>query len=281
MDETIESQAVEGAENVAAPVVTEVVKPVVVDKAGSKFAALARKEQAVKQREKEFESQRLAFEKERQTWQESQKAQPDYKAQFLANPIKWAEDHGVSYPDLIKMGLNNSEPTPEMIYDRKFKELDEKYETKLKELTAKEQEKELKAEQDKMDAWKSSQLSDIQTFIESHADEYELTKLHGDYESVFETCLAYAKEHGVEPDMAEAAKTVEAYYEEQVSKIAEAKKLKSRFTQVAPVTPSQTAPTLSNAAAASAPLSYDGKAQLTRDEQIKRAAELLSWEAPN
>jgi hypothetical protein len=257
------------------PKAPEIPKPQ--DNFSSKFAALTRKERELKEREKAYHQKLKEVEQRYKEVEERQKSIPDIAAKFKANPIKFAEEHGITYEQLIQIGLNEGNPTVEMQMQRMREEMDKTYNERLAELQKKIEEKELKENEEKLNSVKKNYLNHISSVLDTNADKFELTKAHNDIEYIYSVVEAVFEQTQQEPDINQVLELIESQYEEQANKILQAKKFQPKVPVSKDEPPKAAAPTLSNTSAAQVPV-QTGERKLSRSEEIAEAAKLIRFQ---
>lgn len=197
----------------------------------SRFAALARKEKAALKRSQETKQR----EAEISAREAKLKELEDSYTLGKQNPIEALKRLGWSYEDITNHILNDQKPTPE----REIKSVRDEMAQWRKEQA----EKEEKAKLDQEDRQKSQYKQAIEDFkvemndfIETNSEAYELINLHEQQELVYATIEEHYSESmkSGKPKILsnkEACDLVEKYLEEQLDKLAQTKKFKSKFQQ--------------------------------------------------
>ena len=232
------------------------------DKFTDNFARIARRERALRQREGKLSE----LEKKLQEYEAREKLASE-------DPFAFLEKHNLDL-DRLSRRLIEDPISPEK------KELEE---IKAK-MSAWEKEKEEKLKKDKErqtnDSYNQAKQQ-LDAILEKDADKYELVRLQGAQDLVFQVIYEHHRVNGRWLQLDEAAAKVEEHLEKEVSKLLEAKKLKSRF---APQTDSEprdsqgiggelhgaVSPSLTNLGANHAsPPKYEGR--VTDEELMRRA----------
>lgn len=204
------------------------------DPAGSKFAALARKEKDIQRREKEMD--RRLKEMEARTGAITEKE--TRVQQFKQDPLAAMKSLGMSYADITQAVLGNYKAPEEDPMDAKLKPVQQrfdKYESDTEKLTrtVEELKSQLAAkEQREQYAVVINGIKDAS----SDTSKYELIHAMGDdaIDLVKDTMVEYWNQHQKMLDYSEACDIVEGYYEENfLSKLAKTKKLGSRLAPAA------------------------------------------------
>lgn len=274
------------------PPAPEVQKPD--DKFASKFAALTRKERDLREREGKSRAEVDAIKKQSE----------EYKTKYspyetLENELKTDkrsalkflyEKAGLTPEELSDLLLDELNPSAESKLAKTTSDVEKRLMAEIDSLKRSMSQKELdiiesqkKAEQDNFEKTVTQVKIDVKEFIDA-SDEFELIKLNGEYETVFEVMQEHYNDQvskGVSPNsiklltFEEAAKFTESYLEEHANKMYEAKQAKK---QAAPKEPGQlkTSPTLSNTLSTEVQSSGEIKPK-SREESLARAARLLRY----
>lgn len=182
-------------------------------KLAEKLAILMRREKALLQKERAFK--------------ESLRNDPDYlefqkfkKLRESDNPDEALEHLGWGYEKLIrhKMGEKESEPSAE-----------EKLQQRIDALEAKLSERETKEKESEEQRIQSAALQQIQKELEANESDYELTLLNNAESLVYDVIKEHHSSTGEVMPIAQAAKAVESYLEEQTEKLTKSRKLRKRF----------------------------------------------------
>jgi hypothetical protein len=272
-------------ENKEAEKPNETEKPKV-DFLAPKFAALTRKEKALKAQEQTLKARETEISSKLQALEaklaeyETRSKQDEEK--WKANPLKAAQERGTSLEELIKIQMNDENPTPEMLMARKTAEIESKMMAKLQEVEAKlaakeqaEKDAQTKAAEEQYNKAVEGYKAEIGTYITQNADTYELIAANDATDLVFQVAEEFFQKTKRVPDIKEAADAVEAHFEEEAKKLFELKKFK-QASKPTPPAKTQTAPTLSNTAAATVP--HNGQKELTREESLREVSKLIRWD---
>ena len=270
------------------------------DKFAAKFAALTRKERDVRERETKWKSESESIKAESEKVKAEAEQYRNKYGQFesLAERVKadksagvkWLLSQGLSVEDLSDALLEEMNPNAERKLERTTSDIEKRLMARLEELegklTAKEKaelESQKQAEQDTFEKTVTQVKTELREFIDA-GDDYELIKLSGEYETVFDVMQEHYNDQvtkGVSRDKIkilsyeEAAKWTEAYLEEDARTKYEAKRAKL-VTKTEPAKSKPTSPTLSNTLSTEVQNSEEPKAR-TREESLKRAARLLRY----
>lgn len=250
------------------PTLQEAVKPAEPKKeeatkapGADRFAALAKKERAIQQQAtalKEREAKLEAFENIQRTATE--------------NPLKALEILGISYTQITDFILNDQKPTADLQVTSVRQEMEA-----MRKERALEKEATKKAQEDEHSRTLKQFHAEVDNFIATNAEQYELTALYKGAEIVQATIEQHFALTQKVLSIKEAADLVEAYFEDQVRAASSAKKFQAKQ---APETPGQPkkemertkAPTLNNGMVSSAPSLLPAK---TEADRINRALAAL------
>lgn len=286
-EEVKAEEAVEGSEEEAKEEKSEAVAEEK-DRFASKFAALSRKEKALRQREQEMQARIKELEEkaskasELETWEK----------RLQENPLALLEEKGVDFGKLTNLYLDQMDNSPEKKISKLEKEFNDKLEAKIKELEERynaDKTKEQEAAQQKaIENFKS----EINQFVESNSDEYELVLANDATDLVFEVIEEHYNETSKEAEdgvgkvlsVKEAADHVERYLFDQAQSLLKLKKLQKQKeeTKVSAESPEKSGSeasgsvTLSNDQSTQVPSKVSRK--LSAEESLKEAAKLIRWE---
>ena len=233
-----------------------------------KFAALSRKEKALRERELELDKKYGNKEKEL-----------PLERRIRANPLKALEELGLDYDKLTELALNDGRLTPDMQMKLMREELENDYKDKFNSLEERLNAKEKMEEEAKYDAVKQGFVGEINSFINENKSDFEYVAHNDATDVVYDVIEEHYNETGRILDIKEAVEAVESYLEEEAEKLLNLGKVKNRLTSMRdeyeqPQRQSQT--TLSNAHSAQA---NERVARKLSDEESKSAmAKMLQWD---
>jgi hypothetical protein len=233
-----------------------------------KFAALSRKEKALRDRELELDKKYGNKEKEL-----------PLERRIRANPLKALEELGLDYDKLTELALNDGRLTPDMQMKLMREELENDYKDKFNSLEERLNTKEKMEEEAKYDAVKQGFVGEINSFISENKSDFEYVAHNDATDVVYDVIEEHYNETGRILDIKEAVEAVESYLEEEAEKLLNLGKVKNRLTSMRdeyeqPQRQSQT--TLSNAHSAQA---NERVARKLSDEESKSAmAKMLQWD---
>lgn len=224
----------------------------------ARFAAIARKEAQLvaKQQEakKALDAERAKFEAERSEFaklkeqvtalQEAAKAFDAAKANARRDPLALLQSVGLSYEDATQYVLNNKTPTPEMLArDSALRAEQERMEAwrkeqeaalvKQREDFAAERKKFAEEEKARLEGQKKAMVEqfhrEVLDFVKSNAAQYELTTLHQQEGLVIQVLEEHYAQTGRAMRYEEAAGLVEKHLEDLAEKTLASSKFRSRL----------------------------------------------------
>ena len=250
------------------------------DKFASKFAALSRKEKALRDKEAEYQSKFEEMER-RLAEYESKEKEPevDWEQLFRRDPLRALEEAGMGYDKLTELALNDGKLTPEMQLAAMREEIEGDYQRRFEELENKLAEKEKAEEEAYYNSVQENFQEEIGNFVAQNQEKYELIEASQANDLVFDVIEEHYNETGNVLNIEEAADAVESYLEEEAHKFMKLKKISARLgvdpKEIVQEEDSQV--TLSNDH--SAQVQYDGANRMLSNEESKaRAAKMLQWD---
>lgn len=282
------------------------------DKFAAKFAALARRDKAAKQREAQLAAKEAALEKRMAELEarmapkpEAQAEEEDFETRLMRNPFKALEEKGLSYEELTKSALEGGK-LPEHIkekllmqeMEKKFKgsfgkqieELEKKLAAKEEQEKKQLEEQSAKAQEQQIAQFKSS----IKAAIEAQKETFELLADEG--EDGIETVYAViaqdaqakadaAKEEGEEWDgsdmmtIEEAAQKVEEHFLNLAKKKVNLNKVKGLLQPPTPPAQAKTEAKPASMTLSNQTQQAQGQKKpfLSNEESAREAAKLIKW----
>ena len=233
-----------------------------------KFAALSRKEKALRERELELEKKFGSKEKEL-----------PLERRIRSNPLKALEELGLDYDKLTELALNDGRLTPDMQMKLMREELENDYKDKFNSLEERLNAKEKMEEEAKYDAVKQGFVGEIESFINENQSDFEYVAHNEATDVVYDVIEEHYNETGRILDIKEAVEAVESYLEEEAEKLLNLGKVKNRLNSIRdeyehPQRQSQV--TLSNAHSAQANERVGRK--LSDEESKREMARMLQWD---
>jgi len=249
------------------------------DQFASKFAALSRKEKALRDKELDYDSKFEEMQKKLEDY-ESKNKEPevDWQTLLRKDPLRALEDIGLGYDKLTELALNDGKLTPEMQLKSMREDIEGDYKKKFEELENRLNEKEEKEQEDYYNQVQDNFLGEIGDFINQSDETYELIQASNSNELVYDVIEEHYNETGRVLDIKEAADAVEGYLEEEANKLMKLKKLSSRLNiNPRELEDFESQVTLSNNHAAQV-VHEDAQRVLSNDESKARAARMLQWD---
>ena len=233
-----------------------------------KFAALSRKEKALRERELELERKFGSKEKDL-----------PLERRIRSNPLKALEELGLDYDKLTELALNDGRLTPDMQMKLMREELENDYKEKFNSLEERLNAKEKMEEEAKYDAVKQGFVGEIESFINENKNDFEYVAHNEATDVVYDVIEEHYNETGRILDIKEAVEAVESYLEEEAEKLLNLGKVKNRLNSIRdeyeqPQRQSQV--TLSNAHSAQANERVGRK--LSDEESKREMARMLQWD---
>lgn len=238
----------------------------------ARFAALAKKEKLAQRAVQELKAERAA----KAQLEARLKELEEKAAKKPSTPLEALMNAGYTYEDATSFILNNQKLTP----DQQLRALEQKVDGKLSALEEREKQKaqeQAKAAEAEYARVIAEHKEEITSFIDAKADQYELTKLMGYQEYVFQTIEAHFNETGKVLSIPEAADLTEKFLEGEFERASKTKKLSAKFqppkVEEKEGDPKKEAPkTLSNSAVSSTASLLPAKNEA---ERIQRALAAL------
>tara|TARA_Y100000033_G_scaffold49789_1_gene58795 strand:- start:281 stop:1153 length:873 start_codon:yes stop_codon:yes gene_type:complete len=247
-----------------------------------KFAALSRREKEIRAKEAEYDKRIAELEERLGSFGKKPEPEPELPIEYRLkkDPLRALEDMGLSYDKLTELALNDGKLTPEMQMRLMREELEGDYKKKFEELENRLLEKEKSDEQRRYDDIQRGFQNEIEDFVESNADRYELIKANEANDIIYDVIEEHYNDTGRILEIEEAAEAVENYLEEEAEKIFRLGKFRSKFgienDFEQEESPRQSQVTLSNAMSAQANERVGRK--LSDEESKALAAKMLKWE---
>ena len=247
-----------------------------------KFAALSRREKEIRAKEVEYDKRIAELEERLGSFGKKPEPEPELPIEYRLkkDPLRALEDMGLSYDKLTELALNDGKLTPEMQMRLMREELEGDYKKKFEDLENRLLEKEKSDEQRRYDDIQRGFQNEIEDFVESNADKYELIQANEANDIIYDVIEEHYNDTGRILDIEEAAEAVENYLEEEAEKIFRLGKFRSKFgienDFEQEESPRQSQVTLSNAMSAQANERVGRK--LSDEESKALAAKMLKWD---
>jgi len=249
------------------------------DQFASKFAALSRKEKALRDREAEYESKFEEMERRLAEYEtQSQEPEVDWEQLLRRDPLRALEEAGLGYDKLTELALNDGKLTPDMQMSAMREEIERDYKRKFEDLEERLVAKEEAEAEEYYNSVQENFQHEIGSFINENNEAYELINASEANELVYDVIEEHYNDTGRILDLKDAADAVESYLEEEAGKLMKLKKLSGRldvnpeelFEPDSPVT-------LSNDHAAQV-VHENAQRMLSTEESKARAARMLQWD---
>lgn len=248
------------------------------DQFASKFAALSRKEKALRERESEYESKFEEMERRLADYEtRDQEPEVDWEHMLRNDPLKALEEAGLGYDKLTELALNDGKLTPDMQLAAMRQELENDYKQKFEELEDRLNQKEQLEQDTYYDSIQQNFQDEIGNVVQQNPEKFELIAASEADGLVYDVIEEHYNETGRVLDIEEAADAVESYLEEEANKLMKLKKISNRLGIDPLELEAMEQVTLSNDH--SAQVNYEGaNRMLSNDESRARAARMLQWE---
>ena len=248
------------------------------DQFASKFAALSRKEKALRERESEYDSRFEEMEKQLAEYEQSnQEPEIDWEHMLRNDPLRALEEAGLGYDKLTELALNDGRLTPDMQMKAMREELENDYQRKFEELEERLNVKEESEVESYYDSVQENFQDEIVGLVHSDPERFELVQASEADGLIYDVIEEHYNETGRVLEIEEAADAVESYLEEEAGKLMRLRKVGGRFGIDPLELEDMEQVTLSNEH--SAQVNYDGaNRMLSNDESKARAARMLQWE---
>ena len=248
------------------------------DQFASKFAALSRKEKALRERESEYDSRFEEMEKQLAEYEQSnQEPEIDWEHMLRNDPLRALEEAGLGYDKLTELALNDGRLTPDMQMKAMREELENDYQRKFEELEERLNVKEESEAESYYDSVQENFQDEIVGLVHSDPERFELVQASEADGLIYDVIEEHYNETGRVLEIEEAADAVESYLEEEAGKLMRLRKVGGRFGIDPLELEDMEQVTLSNEH--SAQVNYDGaNRMLSNDESKARAARMLQWE---
>ena len=249
------------------------------DKFASKFAALSRKEKALRDREAEYESKFEEMERRLAEYEtQSQEPEVDWEQLLRRDPLKALEEAGLGYDKLTELALNDGKLTPDMQMSAMREEIERDYRRKFEDLEERLQAKEEAEAEEYYNSVQENFQHEIGNFINENNEAYELINASEADTLVYDVIEEHYNETGRILDLKDAADAVESYLEEEAGKLMKLKKLSGRLDyNPEELFEPESQVTLSNDHAAQV-VHENAQRLLSNEESKARAARMLQWD---
>ena len=249
------------------------------DQFASKFAALSRKEKALRDREADYESKFEEMERRLAEYEaQSQEPEVDWEQLLRRDPLRALEEAGLGYDKLTELALNDGKLTPDMQMAAMREEIERDYRRKFEDLEERLHAKEEAEAEEYYNSVQENFQYEIGNFINENNETYELINASEADTLVYDVIEEHYNETGRILDLKDAADAVESYLEEEAGKLMKLKKLSGRLDyNPEELFEPESQVTLSNDHAAQV-VHENAQRMLSTEESKARAARMLQWD---
>tara|TARA_R100000655_G_scaffold48509_1_gene85943 strand:+ start:2256 stop:3140 length:885 start_codon:yes stop_codon:yes gene_type:complete len=242
------------------------------------FAALARKERAIRQKEQEIAN----FAKQKEQFEGNSTRLADLQRLAKENPAKLLGELGISYDDLTQQVINEGNPTEE----QKLRLENERLNSRLEKIEKIYDEQRQQAEQAKVNAAHTQLVDNIKNFVDDGST-FEMVKHHDAYGLVAQVMQEHYNSTKEVLEYGDAAKLVEDHFMAEAERYLGSKKLQERFRELdKPREESETPEAAEQAVKRVKTLSNGDVAKKTetsgstldsKEKSLRRAAAMIKW----
>ena len=242
------------------------------------FAALARKERALRQKEQEMAN--LA--KQREQLEGTSARLADLQKLAKENPAKLLNELGINYDELTQQVINEGNPTEE----QQLRLENERLNNRLEKLEKIYDEQRQQAEQAQIKAARTQLVDNIKNFVDDSST-FELVQHHKAYDLVAEVMQEHYNSTKQVLEYGDAAKLVEDHFMAEAERYLGSKKLQERFRELdKPREESETPEAAEQAVKRVKTLSNESVAKKTetsgstlesKEKSLRRAAAMIKW----
>ena len=261
------------------------------DSMSTRFAALARREKMLQERERKLKEEFEGERSKRQSEADKYARYDSLKERFETDPLAVMEEHGWSYDQLTDRILGAEDRTD---FDPKaeIEALREELKRRDEDASNQAEEQLLAEEEAQVEQYLNDYRGQVQKVVEQDRDKYELVHLNNAQEEVLNVAAEYYKTHQQLISAEQAADLVEDYFTEEARKMLGTKKLgqyreslniedrndRPTVEATKPVISREPPRTLTQNLAGNNPIPQPTSGRnLTEDASKKEAAKLLKW----
>ena len=242
------------------------------------FAALARKERAIRQKEQEIAN----FAKQKEQYESGATRLADLQRLAKENPAKLLGELGINYDELTQQVINEGNPTEEQKLRRQNELLQERIQ-KIEDIYKKQREE---TEQYQIKAAHTQLIDNIKNFVDD-SNTYEMVQHHNAYSLVGEVMQQHYNTTKEVMEYGHAAQLVEDHFMAEAERYLGSKKLQERFRELdKPREESETpeaaeqavkrVKTLSNGDVAKK-TETSGSTLESKEKSLERVAAMIKW----
>ena len=243
------------------------------------FAALARKERAIRQKEQEF----ARSSKEREQYEGTSTRLADLQRLAKENPAKLLGELGINYDELTQQVINEGNPTEE----QQLRLENEKLQARLGKLEEVYDKQRQQAEQAQVSAARTQLVDNIKNFVDDSST-FEMVQHHDAYGLVAQVMQEHYNTTKEVLEYGDAAKLVEDHFMAEAERYLGSKKLQDRFRELDKPRESETPEAAEQAVKRVKTLSNDNVAKKTetsgnvlesKEKSLERVAAMIKWGA--
>ena len=243
------------------------------------FAALARKERALRQKEQEMAN----FAKQREQFEGTSTRLADLQRLAKENPAKLLGELGISYDDLTQQVINEGNPTEE----QQLRLENEKLQARLGKLEEVYDNQRQLAEQAQVSAARTQLVDNIKNFVDDSST-FEMVQHHDAYGLVAQVMQEHYNTTKEVLEYGDAAKLVEDHFMAEAERYLGSKKLQDRFRELDKPRESETPEAAEQAVKRVKTLSNGDVAKKTetsgstldsKEKSLERVAAMIKWGA--
>ena len=243
------------------------------------FAALARKERAIRQKEQEMAN----FAKQREQFEGTSTRLADLQRLAKENPAKLLGELGINYDELTQQVINEGNPTEE----QQLRLENEKLQARLGKLEEVYDKQRQQAEQAQVSAARTQLVDNIKNFVDDSST-FEMVQHHDAYGLVAQVMQEHYNTTKEVLEYGDAAKLVEDHFMAEAERYLGSKKLQERFRELEKPRESETpeaaeqavkrVKTLSNGDVAKK-TETSGSTLESKEKSLERVAAMIKWGA--
>ena len=241
------------------------------------FAALARKERAIRQKEQEMAN----FAKQREQFEGTSTRLADLQRLAKENPAKLLGELGINYDELTQQVINEGNPTEE----QQLRLENEKLQARLGKLEEVYDKQRQQAEQAQVKAAHTQLVDNIKNFVDDSST-FEMVQHHDAYGLVAQVMQEHYNTTKEVLEYGDAAKLVEDHFMAEAERYLGSKKLQDRFRELDKPRESETpeaaeqavkrVKTLSNGDVAKK-TETSGNVLESKEKSLERVAAMIKW----
>ena len=241
------------------------------------FAALARKERAIRQKEQEMAN----FAKQREQFEGTSTRLADLQRLAKENPAKLLGELGINYDELTQQVINEGNPTEE----QQLRLENEKLQARLGKLEEVYDKQRQQAEQAQVSAARTQLVDNIKNFVDDSST-FEMVQHHDAYGLVAQVMQEHYNTTKEVLEYGDAAKLVEDHFMAEAERYLGSKKLQDRFRELDKPRESETpeaaeqavkrVKTLSNGDVAKK-TETSGSTLESKEKSLERVAAMIKW----